>query len=82
MDAYGVYKEFGEVLKVKKHSKLPNREIEYEADGETELDLNHTEEEKEMMVKNKMAVTAFTMVFRYNHDQYFMSKVLNSNTEE
>ena len=61
MDAYGVYKEFDQVLKAKKHSKLLDKEIEYESDGETEVDLKHTEEEKEMLVKNKMAVKAFTM---------------------
>ena len=82
MDAYGIYKEFGEVLKAKKHSKLPDKEIEYESDGETEVDLKHTEEEKEMLVKNKMAITAFTMAFRDNCNQYCMSMVLNSKTDK
>ena len=45
-DAYGVYNEFGEVLKAKKDSKLPGKEIEFGSDGETEVDLKHTEEEK------------------------------------
>ena len=70
MDAYGVYKEFGDVMKTKKRSKLSDKEAEYEADGETEVNLNYSEEEKEMLIKNKMAVTAFTMAFRDNHDQY------------
>ena len=68
MDAYGIYKEFGEVLKARKHSKLPDQEVQYEPDGETEIDLSHTTEQKEMLVKNKMAVTAFTMAFRDNSD--------------
>ena len=82
MDAYGIYKEFGEVLKAKKHSKLPDKEDEYEPDGETEIDLQHATEEEEMLVKNKMAVTAFTMAFRDNSDQFCMSLVLNSKTSE
>ena len=82
MDAYGIYKEFGEVLKAKKHSKLPDKEVEFQLDGETEIDLKHTTEEKEMLVKNKMAVTAFTMAFRDNSDQFCMSLVLNSKTLE
>ena len=82
MDAYGIYKEFGEVLKAKKHSKLPDKEMEYQSDGETEIDLSHTPEQKEMLVKNKMAVTAFTMAFRDNTDSFCMSLVLNSKTSD
>ena len=37
MDDYGVYKEFGEVLKAKKHSKLPDKEIEYGSDVKLKL---------------------------------------------
>ena len=73
MDAYGIYKEFGEVVKAKKHSKLPDKESEYEADGESEVDLKHSTSEKEMLTKNKMVVTAFTLAFRENHDQYYMT---------
>ena len=82
MDAYGIYKEFGEVLKARKHSKLPDQEVRYEPDGETEIDLSHTPEQKEMLVKNKMAVTAFTMAFRDNKDSFCMSLVLNSKTSD
>ena len=46
MDSYGVYKDFGDFLKAKKHSKLPDKEIEYGSDGETEINLKHTTEEK------------------------------------
>ena len=35
MDAYGVYKKFGEVMKAKKYSKLPDEEKKFESDGET-----------------------------------------------
>ena len=52
MDAYGVYNEFGEVLKATKDSKLPDQEIKYEADGETKVDLKHMEEQKEALIKN------------------------------
>ena len=82
MDAYGVYKEFGEVLKVTKYSKLPNQEIKFEADGQTEVDLKHTEEQKEALIKNRMIVTALTMAFRDNEDLYMycMNMVFNSKT--
>ena len=69
MDAYGMYKEFREVMKSTKYSKLPDVERKYEADGETEVGLKHTEEEKEALIKKRMAVTAFTMAFRNNEDQ-------------
>ena len=39
MDAYGVYKEFGEVMKTTKYSKLPDVERRYKADGQTDVDL-------------------------------------------
>ena len=57
IDAYEVYKEFEEVMKAIKHSKLPDVETKFEADGETEVGLKHTEEEKEALIKNRMAVT-------------------------
>ena len=41
MDTYGLYKELGEVMKATKYSKIPDQEIKYEADGETEVDLKH-----------------------------------------
>ena len=68
MDAYGVYKAFGEVMRTTKYSKLPDVERKYESDGQTEVDLKHTEEQKEALIKNQMAVTAFTMAFRNNED--------------
>ena len=38
IDAYRVYKEFGEVLlKATKYAKLPDVERKYEADGQTEV---------------------------------------------
>ena len=43
MDTYGVYKEFDEVLKATKYSKLPDEERKFEADGQTKVDLKHTE---------------------------------------
>ena len=60
MDAYGVYKDFGEVMEITKYSKLPAAEKQFESNGQTEVDLKHTAEEKEALVKNRMAVTAFT----------------------
>ena len=69
-------------MKVKKHSKLSDREVEYEFNGETEVDLKHSDKEKEMLIKNKMAMTAFTMAFWDNHDQYCVAMVLNSKTKE
>ena len=68
IDAYSVYKEFGEVMKTTKYSKLPDVEREYKSDGQTKMDLKHTEEDKEVLIKNRMAVTAFTMAFRNNED--------------
>lgn len=42
MDAYGIYKEFGEVMKTTKYSKLQDAEKKYdETDGQTEVDLKH-----------------------------------------
>ena len=60
MDTYGVYKEFGEVLKTTKYSKLPNQEIKYDADGETEIGLKHTGEQKEALIKNRPSRTTST----------------------
>ena len=54
MDAYKVYKEFGEVLKATKYSKLPDVERKLEADSQTEVDLKHTEEYKDALIKNRM----------------------------
>ena len=82
MDAYGVYNAFGEVVKAKKYSKLPDQELKYESDGETMTDLKHTEDQKEMLIKNKMPVTTFIMAFWDNHDQYCMAMVLNFKTSE
>ena len=82
MDAYGVNKEFGEVMKAQKHSRLPGKEAKYEYEGETVVDLKHLEEEKETLIKKKMAVTAFTITFQDNHDQYYMTMPLNFKTEE
>ena len=82
MDAYGVYKEFGEVMKSTKYSKLPGIKRKYETDGETEVDLEHTEEQKEALIKNRMAVTALTMAFRDNEDQYCMNMVFNLKTAD
>ena len=44
MDVYGVYKEFGEVMKPTKWSKLPDQEVKYDTNVETEIDLKHSEE--------------------------------------
>ena len=57
-------------MKSTKYSKLPDVERKYEADGETEVDLKHTEEEKEALIKNRIVVTALTMAFQNNEDQY------------
>ena len=67
-------------MKTTKYSKLLDVEKKYEADGQTKVNLKHTEEEKETLVKNRMAVTAFTMAFRNNEDQYCMNMVLDSKT--
>ena len=57
-------------------------EKKYKADGQTKVDLKHTEEQKEALIKNRMAVTAFTMAFWNNEDQYCMNMVLDSKTTE
>ena len=80
MDAYSIYKEFGEVMKTTKYSNLPDVEKKYESDGQTKVDLKHTEDKKKAQIKNRMAVTAFTMAFRNNEDQYCMNMVLGSKT--
>ena len=82
MDAYGVYKKFGEALKAKKYSKLPDEEKKYESNGKTEVNLKHSHQQKEALIKNKMAVTAFTMAFRDNKDKYCMNMVLDSKTAD
>ena len=63
MDAYGVYKEFSEVMKTTKYANLPDQEKQLESDGVTEVDLKHSDTEKEALIKNRMAVTAFTEAF-------------------
>ena len=80
MDAYGVYKEFSEVMKTTKYANLPDQEKQFESDGVTEVDLKHTDTEKEALIKNRMAMTAFTMAFWNNEDQYCMNMVLDSKT--
>ena len=80
MDAYGVYKEFGEVMKLTKWSKLPDKEVKYEADSKTEVDLKYIEEQKEGLIKNIMAMKALTMAFQDNNDKYCMNMVFNSKT--
>ena len=47
MDAYSVYKEFSEVMKATKYAQLPDNEKEFESNEETEIDLKHSNEEKE-----------------------------------
>ena len=81
MDAYSVYKEFSEVMKATKYVQLPDNEKAYESDEETEIDLKHTEDEKEALLKNQMAVTAFTMAFRECSDAYTMNMVIASKTK-
>ena len=82
MDAYSVYKEFSEVMKATKYAKLPENEKEFEPDDdETEIDLKHTEDEEEALLKNRMAVTAFTMAFRECSDAYTMNMVIASKTK-
>ena len=44
------------------------------------MDLKHIEEEKETLIKNRAAMTAFTMAFQSNKDQYCMNMVLDSKT--
>ena len=56
--------------------KLPDVERKYEAGGQIELDLKHTEEQKEALVKNRMTVTALTMAFWDNEDQYCMMNMV------
>ena len=78
MDAYRVYKKFGEVLKATKYSKLPGLERKYEADGQTKVALKYTEEQKRALIKNRMTVTALIMASWENEDQYCMNMVFNS----
>ena len=82
IDAYGVYKEFEEVMKSTKYFKLPGVEMKFEADGETEVDLKHTEDQKEALIKNRMAMTVIPIAFRDNDDQYCMNMVFNSKTAD
>ena len=81
MDAYSVYKEFSEVMKATKYAQLPDNEKEFKSDEETENYLKHTEEEKEALLKNQMAVTAFTMAFRECSDAHTMNMVIASKTK-
>ena len=43
MDSYGVYKEFGEVMKTTKYTNLADVEKKYKSNGQAEMDLKHTE---------------------------------------
>merc|ERR1712086_722833 len=77
-----MYKEFSEVMKAAKYAKLPDNEKEYESDNdEIEIDLKFTEHEEEALLKNRMAVTAFTMAFRECSDAYTMNMVIPSKTK-
>ena len=82
MDAYGVYKEFSEVMKTTKYANLPDQEKQLESDGVTEVDLKHSDTEKEALLKNRMAVTAFTVAFGSCEDFYTMNIVIASKTKE
>ena len=82
IDAYGLYKDFSEVMKATKYSKLLSIKKKYELDNETEVDLKHSEEQKEALIKNRMAVTAFTMAFRNCEDHYTMNMVIASKTPD
>ena len=82
MDAYGLYKDFSEIMKATKYSKLPSIEKQYESDGKTEVDLKHSEKQKEALIKNRMAVMAFTMAFRNCEDHYTMNMVIASKTPD
>ena len=82
MDAYGVYKEFSEVMNTTKYANLPDQEKQVEADGVTEVDLKHTETEKEALLKNRMAVTSFTVAFGSCQDFYTMNIVIASKTKD
>ena len=44
MDAYGVYKEFEEVMKAKRYSKLPDEEKKFGSDRKIEVDLKHSDQ--------------------------------------
>ena len=81
MDAYFVYKEFSKAMKASKYAKLPDHEKAFELDEETEIDLKHTDDQKEALIKNRMAVTAFTMAFREFSDAYTMNMVIASKTK-
>ena len=83
MDAYSVYKEFSEVMNSTKYAKLPENEKEFkdDNDNDTEVDLKFTEDEEEALLKNRMAVTAFTMAFRECSDAYTMNMVIASKTK-
>ena len=70
-------------MKTTKYSNIPDVENQYESDGQTIADLEHTEGEKDALIKNQMAVTAFTMAFPNNeYQQYCMDMVLDSKTTE
>ena len=79
MDAYSVYKEFSEVMKATEYAKLPENKKEFKSnDDETEINLKFTKDEEEALLKNRMAVTAFTMAFRECSDAYTMNMVIAS----
>ena len=77
-----VYKEFSEVMKTTKYANLPDQEKQLESDGVTEVDLKHSDTEKEALLKNRMAVTAFTVAFGSCQDFYTMNIVIASKTKD
>ena len=83
MDAYSAYKEFSEVMKATKYAKLPDKEKDFkdDDDDDSEIDLKFSEDEEEALLKNRMAVTAFTMAFRECSDAYTMNMVIASKTK-
>ena len=61
--AYATQKEFDEACNKTRNPKLPTHEVEFETDGVTPKTCTHTKEEKQAVIKNKMAIATFTIAF-------------------
>ena len=67
--AYAIQKEFDDACRTTttRNTELSQYEVEFETDG-TPKALSHTDEQKEAIVKNKMAILAMTIAFVKSHD--------------
>jgi len=83
-NSYAMHKEFKEVLNVTKHYNLPEQEKFFDSNGDPDkaTERKLTDENKEALTLNKMAILALVIAFKDNKNDDCMSMVYNSQTKE